>query len=122
MERKKIICLIGDNQILIEKHIEKIKLQFGDYNFANDLESLKPMQQWLIEKNNSDLIKINESTSINLLIVRNFLHEIPIEIRIWAEIFIYNKDIPLNIKNNKNQQLWELMFAKYIPKDLLKTL
>lgn len=120
MKRKKIICLIGDDQNLIQKHVEKLKLKYGEYNFASDLETLKPMQQWLIENNNSDLIKINESTSINLLIIRRFLHEIPIEIRIWAEIFIYNKEVYLNIKNNKSQQLWELMFAKYIPKDLLK--
>lgn len=120
MEKKQIICLIGDNQNLILKHIEKLKLEFGEYNFAINLESLKPMQEWLIIDNNSDLIKINESLSVNLVIIKKFLHEVPIEIRIWSKIFIYNKEITMNIKSNKNKQLWELMFQKYIPKDLLK--
>lgn len=119
---RKIIAIIGDNQQLIDKKLKEFYEKYGEWNFANSVEDKKPMQEWIILHNSNNLIKILEITSCNIIIISDFLFKIPIEIRIWCEIFIYEKHVDIKINENKGFQLWYLMIKKYISKDILRNM
>ena len=126
MNNREIIILTGDDAVLINKHQETLYKEYGDYNFANSIEEMKSMQNWLIVQSESTIIEaFYKLPNINLLIITNYLHEIPSEVRAnvqtndkQVKLFIYNKEINFKSNEEPNLRFWKLNFNKYKPKDL----
>jgi hypothetical protein len=117
----RIVILIGDNKIAIQNKISSMKSEYGEYNFANSIYEIKPMQSWIIVSDFTQIEKIYYSQkNINLLITVDYLFQIPIEIRLRSEIVYFNYEKSFGFSLNKRKQLWDLICQKYIPKDILQ--
>jgi hypothetical protein len=123
---RKIIILIGDNEINKQKHLNNLKKEFGEYRFAKYLD-IKPMQDWVIVDESFQIIKIYENTSHSMVILSRFLFSIPIHIKVIADIYYYfnshstfNINFNSNTKLQKDQKLLLTYLYQFAPLDLMK--
>lgn len=111
MERK-IIILFGEDKTSINKFIENIKNQEGNYLFTHD--EIFPIHQWLIKESFSfEILKI----PINIIFIVSSLFLIPVEIRIRAQIHKFSFDDPISFSKNR-KTFFDLYHYKNIPKDI----
>lgn len=120
MDQRILLALIGDDLVAKNKFVDNLIQSIGDYNFCRNIEELRPLQTWLILENSKSISKIVDLYSQNMIFMNTFLFEVPVEIRIWCKVHLFEKQKVFDIKANKGLQFWELMFKKYIPKDMLK--
>lgn len=120
MFKNKYIALVGNDKDSLNKHLEKMIKEEGDFNFAKSVEEFQPMQKYIILNASEDMYKIIDNYDTKFIIISKYLYTIPIEIRVLCDIKIFNKSSDFFIEQNKIKQFCKLFFQKYIPKDLIR--
>lgn len=109
---KEVIIIFGneDKEIFINNIIK----QKGESLFCRNLELLKPFHKWVLV--NIPEEKISSTIDKNILISCKRLFEVPLELRIGAQIYRLERKFPLDgifESNKKIKTVWKILAGSY---------